>query len=59
MKILIGAVPMNVTRIIQSPEGPLQRLAPAVCQLGQHSQSTQDAAHLAGRPCGAANAQAP
>ena len=40
---------MNVTRI-QSSEGPLQQLAPVVCQLGQHLQSTQDVAHLAGRP---------
>jgi hypothetical protein len=55
---LIGAVPVDVMRI-QSSEGPSQRLAPVVCQLGQHLQCTQDAAHLAGRPSAHADAQAP
>jgi hypothetical protein len=44
---------------IQSSEGPLRRLAPAVCQLGQHLQSTQDAAHRAGSPSAAIEAQPP
>jgi hypothetical protein len=58
MKIFCGAVPMNVARI-QSSEGPSQRLAPVACQLGQHLQSNQDAAHFAGRPSAPINARAP
>jgi hypothetical protein len=49
---------MDGTRI-QGSEGPLRRLAPVVCQLGQHLQSTQDAAHLAGGPSAAIEALPP
>jgi hypothetical protein len=44
---------------VQSSEGPSQRLAPVVCQLGQNLQSTQVAVHLAGGPSAPIEAQPP